>query len=338
MKNDLVKVFFGVTFFKTLIVFAQETKKVELQPAIVNDKTFETVLVADDSNLLGKEVESYVKFLASDTLEGRDTGSKGLADAAKYVEDVFKKNHVSPYFDSYQDIFDVSGIATQNVVGYLKGNDPELAKEFVILGAHYDHIGTAKKVGDDTIANGANDNAAGSAAVIALAKYFSEKQTNKRSMLFVLFGAEEKGLLGSKHLSKKLKEKGIDLYTMVNFEMIGVPLEGKSHKAYITGYETSNMAAKLNEYAGQELIGFLPKAKAINLFKRSDNYPFYQEFDVPCQTISTFDFTNYAYYHHVDDEASELDFSHMADLIHDCAVAIEGLVNAETKEIILNKE
>jgi len=155
-------------------------------------------------------------------------------------------------------------------------------------------------------------------------------------MLFILFSAEEKGLLGSEHISKVLKEKNIDLYTMINFEMIGVPLNNKEYTAYITGYEKSNMADKINEYTGSNLIGFLPKAKEFKLFSRSDNYPFFKEFNVPCQTISTFDFTNYDYYHHVDDEASKIDFEFMATFINNYLPAVATITNTPTKEIKLN--
>ncbi len=293
---------------------------------------------AQKSNVTSKEVGEIVTYLTSDELQGRDTGSEGLEKAAVYIETIFKKNKIAPYFKTYRDIFEVEGDKTFNVVGFLEGNDKKLAKEIVILGAHFDHIGKGKEHNGDVIANGANDNAAGTAAVITLAKHYAKTKSNKRSVLFVLFGAEEKGLLGSKHLSKILKDKGIDLYTMINFEMIGVPLNNQPHKAYITGFEESNMASKLNEYSGETLVGFLAKAKEYQLFKRSDNYPFYKEFKVPSQTISTFDFTNYKYYHHVDDEAENLDFEFMASLINDCAPALEKVFNSETKEIVLNNK
>jgi len=288
------------------------------------------------SNIKPTDVETTMKFLASDELQGRDTGSEGLEKAAKYIEEIFKESGVNPYFDSYLQAFDAKGTPTYNVVGYLEGKDPELAKQVVIIGAHFDHIGQGKEVDGDIIANGANDNAAGTTAVISLAKYFAKIKNNKRSVLFVLFGAEERGLLGSKYLAKVLKEKKIDLYTMVNFEMIGVPLNDKPYKAYITGYEMSNMAKIINGYSGKELIGFLPKAKEFGLFRRSDNYPFYKEFKVPCQTISTFDFTNYDYYHHVDDEVSEMNFEFMAELINDCVPVISSILNTSTKEITLH--
>ncbi len=287
-------------------------------------------------DIKASDVERIMNFLASDQLKGRDTGSEGLEKAAQFIETEFKKYGIEPYFKTYRDVFDAKGTATYNIVGYVKGTDETLAKEFIVLGAHIDHIGTGKEINGDTIANGANDNAAGSTAVISLAKQFAQLKNNKRSILFVLFGAEEKGLLGSEHLATVLKEENLDLYAMINFEMIGVPLKDKSYKAYITGYEVSNMATKINDYSGSELIGYLPKAKEFQLFRRSDNYPFYSKFNVPCQTISTFDFTNYEYYHHVDDEVSEMNFKFMASLINDCFPAITKMSNTSNKEIKLN--
>jgi len=285
-----------------------------------------------------EKVKEIMSFLANDELKGRNTGTEGYEKAAVFAEKEFETYGVKHYFDTYRDVFVAKGDSTSNVVGVIKGNDPALENQFIILGAHLDHIGTAKPVNEDTIANGANDNAAGSTAVLTLAKYFGEHKNNKRSILFVLFGAEEKGLLGSKHLAKVLKQKNMDLYTMVNFEMIGVPLNNKSYKAYLTGFTKSNMADKINEYSGMELLGYLPKAKQFGLFKRSDNYPFFKEFNVPCQTISTFDFTNYDYYHHVDDEVSEMNFEFMTNLINQCVPALVKLANSSTKEVVLQEK
>ncbi|UOB18522.1 M28 family peptidase [Abyssalbus ytuae] len=280
-------------------------------------------------------VEGIMEYLASDELAGRHTGSPEMTLAADYIEHIFKENNVAPYFSTYKDTLTNFKPVAYNIVGYVEGNTPQLKNEFVVIGAHYDHIGIVEDVNGDIIANGANDNASGCTAVIELAKHFGNTGTNKRSLLFVLFSAEEKGLLGSVHLAKKLKGK-INLYTMVNFEMIGVPMS-TPHRAYLTGFESSNMARKINQYSGKDLIGFLPQAKEYNLFKRSDNYPFYLEFKVPAQTISTFDFTNYNYYHHADDEVEFMDYKHMSSLIEDMIPVIEKITNTATKEITLNE-
>lgn len=283
-------------------------------------------------------VKKGLEYLASDELEGRSTGSQGIEKAAVFIENVFRKNHIKPFFETYRDTFKIKDITGYNVVGYIEGNDPELKNEFVILGAHYDHIGTAKEVDGDSIANGANDDASGTVAVLEWAKYFSRSKNNKRSILFTLYAAEEMGLKGSGHLAERLKTENLNVYTMINFEMIGVPRAENETMAYLTGYKESNMAEKLNEYAGFEMIGFLPKAKEFNLFKRSDNYPFYESFKIPAQAISTFDFTNFDYYHHVDDEADKMDFKHMTTFINKMIPALEGMINASTKDIKLNHE
>ncbi|OUS02119.1 peptidase M28 [Flavobacteriales bacterium 33_180_T64] len=295
-------------------------------------KESKTITITSD------DVKASVAYLASDELKGRDTGSEGIEKAANYLEEQLKSFGVKPYFETYRDDFLVGDTKAFNVVGIIEGNDEKLKNEVVIIGAHYDHIGKSKTVEGDSIANGANDNAAGTSAVLAIAKYFSAKKNNKRSMMFVLFSAEEKGLLGSKHLAKKLKEQDIDLYTMVNFEMIGVPFKDRDYVAFATGYDLSNMALKINEYLGHNFMGSSEIAKKYNLFRQSDNYAFYKEFELPSHTISSCDLSNYDYYHHVDDEAEKLDYEHMASLINSVIPAIEKMSNTDTKEIVMYEE
>ncbi len=278
------------------------------------------------------EVKETVAFLASDELLGRNTGSQGIDESATYIEEQMKSFGLKPYFETYRDSFKAKEMDAFNVVGYLEGNDEKLKGEVVIIGAHYDHIGYGKTVENDSIANGANDNAAGSSAVLAMARHFSAKKNNKRSLMFVLFSAEEMGLLGSKHLAKRLKSEDMDLYTVFNIEMLGTPMKDKEFDAYITGHKFSNMSEKINEYTNDsKFIGFYEMAETYNLFKRSDNYPFYEEFNVPAQTISTSD--DYVYYHHVDDEVDKLDYDHMARIINKIIPAIEKMSNTPTREI-----
>ncbi len=284
-------------------------------------------------------VKKTMEFLSSDDLGGRDTGSPGIQKAAKYIEGRFERSNVKPYFeDTYRSIFEVSDQEAFNIVGMIEGTDPKLANEFIIIGAHYDHIGNgAKPVNGDNIANGANDNAAGTTAVLAIADHFAKAKSNKRTLVFALFSAEEKGLKGSSDLAKKMNAQGARPYVMFNIEMIGVPMKDKDHLVYCSGYDLSNLAEKFNEFAGEKVIGFLPKAKEFNLFKRSDNYPFYTQFKIPAQTISSFDFTNYEYYHHVDDEASEIDYVFMQTVINKIIPGISKMANSAKKEIRMNE-
>lgn len=153
----------------------------------------------------------------------------------------------------------------------------------------------------------------------------------------MFFSAEEKGLLGSKHLAKKLKSQNMDLYFMFNFEMIGVKMNRDDMLLYLTGFGRSNMAQKMNEYADEKLIGYIPAETQYQLFRASDNYPFYNEFEVPAQTVSTFDFENFDFYHKPDDEFELMDPTHMANVVNKMIPVLEKMMNAETKEIQLKK-
>ncbi|MFK7782152.1 M28 family peptidase [Psychroserpens sp.] len=296
--------------------------------------------------ITSNEVKEIVSYLASDDLRGRHAGTTEIDKAATYIESQFETLGIKPYFETYRDNFKIKdSINAFNVVGFIEGTDETLKNEVIILGAHYDHIGygnDARRKSSkgsitetDTIANGANDNAAGTSAVIAMAKYFATMKNNKRSIMFTLFSAEELGLLGSKHLAKRLKSQNLNLYTMVNFEMIGVPFKDRDYQAFLSGYDLSNMAQKINEYVGSNLIGSSEVAKKYNLFKQSDNYPFYEEFKLPCQTISSCDLSNYDYYHHADDEINELNYEFMASLINETIKGIEQMSISETKEIMM---
>lgn len=297
--------------------------------------TVNTAKSADDSFTDSDRIGDIMHYLASDDLKGRDSGSEGIEMAATYIENYFKSYGVKPYFESYRDTLTNFKDPSYNIVGIVEGNDPILKNEYILIGAHYDHIGTIAPENGDYIANGANDNASGTTSVMEMARYFGTQKTNKRSLIFALFSAEEKGLLGSEHLAKKLKEQDLNLYTMLNFEMTGVPLQGKDYFVYITGYERSNLAEVSNTYAKEELVGFLPTAKEYNLYQRSDNYPFHKEFGVPSHTFCTFDFTNFGHYHKVGDEVDLMDFGHMATLVNKVLPVLEGIANASTQEIQL---
>ena len=316
-------VFFGCK--QTSTILTESLKNKSQTPLAINYKVKETA------------VAETLKYLSSDELEGRETGTKGMEKAADYLEQFFKNNNVKPYFKSYRDTLTDYKAPAYNIVGYIEGTDAILKKEFIIISGHYDHIGIDKKgVNGDFINNGANDDASGTTAVAEMAKYFSVSKSNKRSVLFVFFVGEEKGLLGSKHLAKKLKAQNFNLYAQFNIEMIGVPMK-RDYLAYVTGFDKSNMANKINEYTGKNSIGFLPKEAEYQLFYRSDNYSFYDVFKVPCQSVSTFDFENFQYYHHVSDEFKAMDIPHMTLFIQELLPAVTQMASSPTHEIIMIK-
>ena len=326
MKKAFVSL--SLIFFSCLstqVIIAQTASEVQLKIVDVEYKVKEN------------DVAETLKYLASDDLEGRETGKAGMVKAADYLEQFFKDNNIKPYFKSYRDTLSTFKETAFNIVGFIEGNDPVLKNEFIILSAHYDHIGIDEKgVNGDFINNGANDDASGTTAVAEMAKYFSIAKNNKRSILFFFFSRAEKGLLGSKHLAQKLKAQDFKLYTQFNIEMIGVPMK-RDYLAYVTGFDKSNMAAKINQYTGKNTIGFLPKEAEFQLFYRSDNFPFYNVFKAPCQSVSTFDFENFEFYHHVSDEFEAMDIPHITTFIRELLPAVTQMANTPTQEIIMLK-
>ncbi|ARN78683.1 peptidase M28 [Nonlabens spongiae] len=287
------------------------------QMATISIPTSSSIQLADD-----------VAYLASDELMGRDTGSEGIEKAATYIEDRFKRLDIKPFYDTYRDNFEIKEKPAFNVVAMMPGSDGKLSKEIVVIGAHYDHIGHIAAVEGDSIANGANDNASGTANVLAIAQILKKLDFNRRTVVFALFSAEEKGLLGSKHLAKRMKAEGHNVVAMLNFEMTGVPMKDSPNITYLTGYDMSNMGEIFNAANTKRVAtGKLAKAEEFNLFKRSDNYPFYAEFNIPAQTFCTFDFTNFAHYHKVGDEPSEIDGRHMADVVDALMPGVLNVLN-----------
>lgn len=293
--------------------------------------------VSSENIISESSVGETLQFLSSDALQGRQTGTPGIEKAALYIEDFFQKHGIKPYFSTYRDSFEVDGKTGYNLIGLKEGTDPVLKDQFIIIGAHYDHVGVKKAGSGDVIFNGANDNATGTTAVLELAKYFADKDL-KRSVLFTLFSAEEMGLVGAKKLAQRLAAENVDPYVMFNIEMVGVPLDNREYLAYVTGYNRSNLAETFNEFAGSKVLGYLPKAESYNLFKRSDNYPFFEQFNIPAQTISTFDFSNYPFYHKVEDEYELMDIHHMENLIEALIPGLRQMANSPEKQIKLLEE
>lgn len=133
---------------------------------------------------------------------------------------------------------------TQNVVAMIPGIDENLKNEYVVLGAHYDHLGMggpgsgSRAVDTIAVHNGADDNASGVSAIIQLSEKFAKAKNNKRSIIFVAFGAEEMGLIGSKEFTAKAPVAAEDMVAMFNFDMVG-RLDDESNTLSIGGTKTS---------------------------------------------------------------------------------------------------
>lgn len=276
-------------------------------------------------------VRKHLYTLASDEMEGRKSGTPGIEKAAKYIESEFKRIGLTTFegLDSYRQTFNFTPrrskeeITSANIIGVLEGKSKK--DEYVIISAHYDHLGNEGK-GEDKIYNGANDDASGVTGVLALAEYF-KKFGNERTIVFAAFTAEEMGLIGSTHFGK-----GIDASKFVagiNLEMIGkVPSFGKN-TAWLTGFERSDfgkIVQKNLEGSGYQL--FPDPYKKFNLFFRSDNASL-ARLGVPSHTFSTTAIDKDADYHKVTDEAETLNMTIITQTIQAVAKGTASIINGK---------
>lgn len=281
-----------------------------------------------------EETRDILFTLASDDMKGRESSNGGYQMAAGFVTKFLDENKIKPFYPEYRDSLQTKEVWSYNLVGRVGSFDNE--KPTILIGAHLDHIGINEENQEDPIFNGANDNASGSTAVLQIAKFLATKKWNQ-NILVALFADEEKGLRGAAHLAERLKQEGVNLSYMVNFEMLGATLTTGENQVYMTGYNLSNMPQKMNVYA-PEFVQFLPEAKQYNLFKRSDNYSFYKIHNIPAQTLSTFDFKNYDYYHKAGDEAEKLDVTNMNQVITTSAYVLAKMLEEEVSINLKSEE
>jgi hypothetical protein len=212
-----------------------------------------------------------------------------------------------------------------NVIGVIPGKSKK--DEFVIFSGHYDHLGIGKAVNNDSIYNGANDDAAGTTAMIMLSKYFKKRKDNERSLIFVAFTAEEIGGFGAQYCSRQFNAN--DVKAMFNIEMIGTESKWGKNSAYITGYEKTDMGKILQENLTGTGFTFYPDPYTDqNLFYRSDNATL-ALLGVPAHTISTSKMDSEPNYHKVSDEIGTLDMENMAMIIKAIALSSKGIVSGK---------
>lgn len=210
-----------------------------------------------------------------------------------------------------------------NVIGVLPGKSKK--NEFVIFSAHYDHLGIGKAIDNDSIYNGANDDASGVTAIISLAKYYKAANNNERTLIFAAFTAEEIGGYGSQYFSRQLDpEKAV---AMFNIEMIGTESKWGKNSAYITGFEKSDMSNILQKNLQGSNFTFYPDPyPQEGLFYRSDNATL-ARLGVPAHTISTSKMDNEPNYHKLSDEAETIDISNMTQIISSIVISAKSIIS-----------
>jgi hypothetical protein len=302
-------------------------------------------------------VARELSVLAADSLEGRETGSRGSATAARFIAQALREAGLTPAGDSgyFQRVsvawstVTVQGQARRrrvllpslaslagvppadrlsepavNVVGLLRGSDPALEGEAIVVTAHYDHLGIGPAVNGDSIYNGADDDASGTVAVMEIARALARaRPAPKRTVVFLLVTGEERGLLGTRWYLDHPVVPLARTVANLNIEMIARPdsLAGGSGKAWLTGYDRSTMGVMLRD-AGIPIVPD-PRLEQ-HFFERSDNIAFARR-GIPAHTLSSFNL--HADYHEPSDEASRADPAHMARVIAAAARAVALLAD-----------
>lgn len=217
------------------------------------------------SEITENEIKEHILFLSSEKNAGRYPGTKGNRKVVKYILNDFKKQGLLPLGKGFQQKFTArlrvekgepeKPLAnTSNVLAYLEGNDPLLKNEYLILGAHYDHLGmggpSSKSNKKKTIHYGADDNASGTAALLEIAeKIAANKNLLRRSIIFIAFGAEEQGLLGSQYFVDHSYIPLSQIKLMINMDMVG-RLNDVKH-VYINGAGTFPNGVEFMQQLGE---------------------------------------------------------------------------------------
>ncbi len=212
----------------------------------------------------------------------------------------------------------------RNVAAMIEGTD--LKEEVLMVSAHYDHLGLAAS-GKDTVYNGANDNASGTAGMLEVASALAKRRP-RRSVLFLAFFAEEKGLLGAGHYTRHPLWPLASTIADVNFEQLGRTdsSEGPNlDMVNLTGFDFSNLKTTLaaaGALTGVKLVKHEKLADAF--FGSSDNLPFAQSCVVAHTVSVTYQFPDY---HQVGDEWQKLDYHNMAKVVRMLATGVHFLAD-----------
>lgn len=256
---------------------------------------------------------TMVERLAADSLEGRLAGSAGAQAAAAMIEREFKRSGLLPWtglgLTSYRQSFSLDGITDDNIIGLIPGTDP--AAGYAILAGHYDHLGISIY---GQVYNGADDNAAGAAAVIEAARLFAKTGLRPaRTMVFCAFSGEEAGQLGSRALGALISQHGLSsAVEMVNIDGIGA-IGGSYLGVWDEGYaQAAPVVSALITAGGHTGVRVVEEGTDIG----SDAQPFDWIYGIPAVTVD-WDWGSdpslyHPYYHSVDDDPQYIDRKVMA--------------------------
>jgi hypothetical protein len=321
-----------------------------------NKETPQSTLSVEAKNLLqgisGDSMRGHLSFLASDLLEGRGTPSRGLDLAAEYIAAQFRiagleavgddgyfqtadwtqikpparRNPNAPASATQEAEAAPTGpVKVRNVIGVLRGSDPVLRDSYVLVTAHYDHLG----IQGGKIFNGANDNGSGTVTVIELAKAFAAMKVKpKRSIVFMTFFGEEKGLVGSRYYGKNPIFPLSKTVAGINLEQVGRTDDSEGVQiaaANITGFDFSEVGeAIVQAGVATDIKVWKHPVNSDRYFGASDNQALADQ-GVPAHTISVaYGFPDY---HAANDDWEKVDYANMEKVDRAIALAVLNIAN-----------
>jgi hypothetical protein len=324
-------------------------QKIAGEQALVNSQSEDLL-----KRISGDAMRGHLSFLASDLLEGRGTPSRGLDLAAEYIAAQFRMagleavgddgyfqtadwNKVKPPVrrnpnaaSAVQETETATStnlvpVKVRNVIGVLHGSDPVLRDTYVLVTAHYDHLG----IKDGKIFNGANDNGSGTVSVIELAKAFaSMKSKPKRSIVFMTFFGEEKGLVGSRYYGKNPIFPLSKTVAGINLEQVGRTDDSEGVQiasAGITGFDFSEVGDIIVKAGvATDIKIWKHPVNSDRYFGASDNQALADQ-GVPAHTVSVaYGFPDY---HAPNDDWEKIDYANMEKVDRAIALAVLNIAN-----------
>jgi len=291
----------------------------------------------DKPDAMGNSILGEMGFLASDAMNGRGSGTHDELVAATYLASQLRQIGVEPAGDHGKYIQNVVTVLdsrsggkvpwnTRNVLGIVRGHDEHLKAEVILLSAHMDHLGVRKPVNNDSIYNGADDDASGCVAVLQLAAALAQGEAPKRTVLIAFFGSEETGGQGDQFF---LDHPPVPLKSIVanlEFEMIGrTDTSIKPDELWLTGFDRSDLGPELARHGAKLVADPHPKE---DFFRRSDNYALARK-GIVAHTVSSFGL--HTDYHKPSDDITHIDFNHMEQAIKSMIEPVKWLANADFK-------
>jgi len=260
-----------------------------------------------------ENLEKHVYILASDSLMGRGFGAEGGEQAAFYIVESFKEAGIKPlqknYFHHFNYRTGILNIDGTNIVGWVEGSDPALKNEYIVLGAHYDHLGWKVDGSDTVVYNGADDNASGTASIIEIGRSLvANRDRLKRSVILVAFDGEESGLCGSERFLYDSIVDPQQIKAMFSLDMIGMYEE--SGGVQMKGMGTLDNGMDLMERVREKYpVEVTKTSKSIPI--RTDTGPFGAKGIPSIQATTGF---RSSPYHKPEDDSDKLEYDGMVKI------------------------